>query len=92
MNRYLPHIACGVCLALGLSAGWYFGYTRPSVVNQRRILHEYEDMKNRWGIDIPDEQMAEVGKQLPYLWKQLERSDEFAAGMGLKAFQQIEKD
>jgi hypothetical protein len=89
MKRYLPQIVCLLCLLLGLSAGWYLGYTRPSVTDQRRILAEYRQMRDAF--KLSDQEMAELGAQLPRMREQMERSDEFAAAIALAAFTKLEQ-
>lgn len=89
MQRLLPAIACSLCLLLGLSVGWYFGYTRPSVKNQRKLLKEYQVVRGAFG--LTDKQMAEIGEQLPQIRQQMAREDEMAAAMALGALVKLEQ-
>jgi predicted negative regulator of RcsB-dependent stress response len=89
MQRLLPPLACLLCLLLGLSVGWYFGYSRPSVQNQRKILNEYQTVRDALG--LTDKQMAEIGEQLPRMRKEMAREDEFAAAMALGALVPLEQ-
>lgn len=89
MRRFLPALASCLCLLLGLSVGWYFGYTRPSVQNQSKLLNEYQSLRDKLG--MTDEQLAEIGKQLPHLRRQMAREDEMAAAMALGALVKLER-
>jgi hypothetical protein len=88
MKRFLPATCFGLCFLLGLSIGWYFGYTRPSVRDQRKLLEEYRTVRD--GFRLSDKEMAEIGAQLPNIRKQMERSDEFAAALALGVFKELE--
>lgn len=89
MQRFLPALTCCLCLLLGLSVGWYFGFTRHSVKNQRKLVNEYQALRDTFG--MTDEQLAEIGKQLPTLRRQMAREDEMAAAMALGALAKLER-
>ena len=88
MNRFLPWLCCFLCLLLGLSAGWWFGYTRPSVKNQRQLLQEYQKVRDAF--HATDREMTDFGSGLPEVWESMQRQDEFAATMALAALVKIE--
>jgi hypothetical protein len=90
VNRYLPQIVCILSLLLGLSVGWYFGYTRPSVENQRKLVKEYETIKDAF--QLTDKQMGTWGGRLPEFFGAVERQDEIAASMGLAALEKLEHE
>ncbi len=81
MPKLLPVICCGLCLLLGLSVGWYFGYTQPSIKRQRELLQEYRRVRDGFGLS--DKDMAEIAPQLPKTLEQLNRADESAAAVSL---------
>ena len=83
MRRSIPAVLCVLCLAAGLTAGWYLGYTRPVAENQRRILTEYEHV--RGAFHATDEEMADFGTRLPEMWEAIHRQDEMAAAMAWHA-------
>lgn len=75
MKGYLPQVVCVLSLLLGLSVGWYFGYTRPSL----RMQHLSDELQN--GTGMSDEQMV---KAVPEALAALKREDESVALVGLK--------
>ena len=89
MNRFLPWLCCFLCLLLGLSAGWWFGYTRPAVKNQQKLLQEYKNIRDAF--HATDREMRDYGFRLPEMWDSMQRQDEFAAGMALAALVKIEE-
>lgn len=70
-----------ICIFVGVGIGWYFGYTRQLAKNQRELLRQYHAMRDHFG--LTDADMAELGKQLPYMRADMERSDEYAAAIAL---------
>jgi hypothetical protein len=83
--------AYSLCFLLGVSLGWDLGYTRPNVKNQRKLLKEYETVRD--GFRLTDTQMVEVAAYLPLLpelREDVKRSDEFAAAVDLNAVGRLE--
>jgi hypothetical protein len=89
MNRFLPWLCCFLCLLLGLSAGWWFGYTRPIARNQRQLLQEYQRVGDAF--HATDGEMAGFGLRLPEIRDSIQRQDEFAAAMALAALVKLEE-
>lgn len=72
----------------GLGIGWYCGYNRPVAHNQRKILNEYQTVRD--SLKLSDGEMAELGRKLPEFRESAKRQDEFAAAIALSVFQQME--
>ena len=89
MTRFVPQVVCMLCLLVGLSVGWYLGYTRPSVKNQRKLLKEYQTVRNAF--QLTDKEMATWGGRIPEFFDSVKRQDEMAALMGLSALARLEK-
>jgi hypothetical protein len=85
MKRIAPLI---IGIFLGAGSGWYFGYTRPVAENQRKILKEYQTVRDAF--HATDEEMADFGGRLPEFWDAAKRQDEFAAVIALRVFYQLE--
>src|SRR5947209_4881215 len=77
-----------ICLLLGVGLGWYFGYTRPAAENQRKLLKEYQAVRNAF--HATDGEMADFGGRLPEFWDAAKRQDEFAAAVALRVIHQLE--
>jgi hypothetical protein len=73
---------------VGVGIGWYFGYTRPVAENQRKILKNYQTVRDAF--HATDEEMADFGGRLPEFWDAAKRQDEFAAAVALATFRQLE--
>jgi hypothetical protein len=86
MKRIIPLL---VAILLGLSVGWYFGYTRPVAQNQRKLLKEYQSVRD--ALHATDGEMAHFGGRLPEYWDAVKRQEEFAAGIALGVFFKLEK-
>jgi hypothetical protein len=89
MNRFIPHICCVLCLLLGLSVGWYIGYVRPVAKNQRKLLREYQTVRD--GVQLTDEEMSEAGQHVKEWHEGIEQENELAAAMGLAALIRLEQ-
>jgi len=87
MKRIVPFL---VCVMLGVGVGWYFGYTRPVVKQQRQLLREYQEIRDDF--HMTDEEMADVGRKIPQYIEDMKRKDEMAAIVALTAFKLLEKD
>ncbi len=88
MNRLAFAVCCGLCLLLGVSTGWYFGYTRPSVENQRRLVQNYDAARDAF--EAAQEQFSDYGGQPGEFWEAAKVQDEFAALVSLQAFKDLE--
>jgi hypothetical protein len=55
-----------ICFLAGIGIGWYLGYSRPAAKNQRRLLEEYQPIKE------------EIETNMAYLNKQREESSKLA--------------
>jgi hypothetical protein len=86
MKRIIP-ILVGILLGLGF--GWYFGYTRPVAQNQRKLLKEYQTVRDAF--HATDEEMADFGGRLPEFWDMAKRQDEMAAVIALAALVKLEQ-
>ncbi len=82
MKRYLPQMACALCLLLGVSVGWYFGYTRPAI--QMHRVDEEIEMES--GMSHED-----VVKAVPEAFAALKREDESTALVSLKAIGMLDR-
>ncbi|HEY5909298.1 MAG TPA: hypothetical protein VJA21_01705 [Verrucomicrobiae bacterium] len=76
MKGYLPQIVCGLSLLLGLSIGWYFGYTRPAI----RMHRLDEEVLKETGMSG-----KEAAKAVPEALAAIKREDESTALVSLKA-------
>lgn len=85
MNRVIP-VLLGILL--GLTVGWYFGYTHQFAKNQRKLLKEYQAVRDAF--HATDEEMTEFGGRLPEFWDAAKRQDEFAAAIALGVFFKLE--
>jgi hypothetical protein len=77
-----------VGLVVGCGIGWYFGYSRPVAENQRKLLAEYQRVRDAF--HATDEEMADFGGRLPEFWDAAKRQDEIAAAIALSVFHQLE--
>jgi len=83
-----------VCFLLGVGVGWYLGYSRPVVTNQRQLLKEYEWVRDN--IDLTDPGLAEFIQRLPQdfevqYWEAIINEDETLAAVGLAIFKALER-
>jgi hypothetical protein len=83
-----------VCLLLGVGIGWYLGYSRPVVTNQRKLLKEYESLRD--DIDLADPALAETIQKLPQdfegqFYDAIKNEDEMLAVVGLATFKDLER-
>lgn len=87
-------IQLSVCSLLGVGVGWYLGYSRPVVTNQRQLLKEYEWVRN--SIELNDPGLAETIQQLPkdfedQIYAAQKNEDEMLAVVGLATFRELER-
>ncbi len=75
-------------LLLGAGLGWYFGYTRPSVKQQRELLKEYQYVRDN--AHMTDAEMAAAGPKISQYFEDMKRQDEEAAAFALGAFKILE--
>jgi hypothetical protein len=87
MKRTIHFVAC---VMLGVGFGWYFGYTRPVVVQQRKLLREYQEVRDNF--HMTDEEMVEVGRGIPQYFKDMKRQDEMTAFVALGVLKLLEAD
>ena len=89
MNRTLQPLVCFLCLLLGLSVGWYFGYTRPVAKDKRKLLKEYQVVRDNF--KMTDAEMADFAEHHKEYWEAMKRQDEMAAVMALAALVKLEQ-
>ena len=82
MKRYLPQLACVLCLLLGLSIGWYSGYTRPALHTQRL----YDAVQRETGMSD-----REIVRAVPEALAAIKREDESVALVSLKAVGMLDR-
>jgi hypothetical protein len=70
--------------------GWYFGYTRPSVTNQRELLKKYQLEKDNF--HVTDADMADFAAHKKEYFEGMKREDEMAAAMAFAALLRLERD
>jgi len=86
----MKHIIISIaCLAVGIGVGWYFGYTRPTVKNQREILAQYQYVRDNF--HMTDAEMIEAGPKIPQYFEDMKRQDEAAARYSLGAYKILEQ-
>jgi hypothetical protein len=85
MNRL---ILLTVSLALGIGIGWYFGYTRPSVKNQRELLRQYHYVRDNFR--MTDADMAAFADHRQEYFDAIKRTDEFAAALSLASLRRLD--
>ncbi len=77
-----------VSVLIGISVGWYFGYTRP-VTKGYRVLKEALHIT-----DMPDKQLAEAGAQIrdhmPEFMERMKREDDMTAALALGTVKRLE--
>jgi hypothetical protein len=78
-----------VSVLIGISVGWYFGYTRP-------VTKGYRELKEALHItDMPDNQFAEAGAQIRdhmlEFMERIKRSDDMTAALALGTFKRLEQ-
>jgi hypothetical protein len=88
MKRTLTHpVVAG--LVLGFSFGWAVSYTQPAMKNQRKLLKEYEYVREKF--QMTDADMADFAAHRQEYLDSLKKQDEFAAVLALNVFHRIEK-
>jgi hypothetical protein len=88
MRRLTPIVCCVLSLLLGLSLGWRIGHASLSP-QQRELLEDYQQAKATFGMSESD--MLKLQAYLPQLRRDMERTDEFAAGIALSALYNMER-
>ena len=82
-------IAFSVCVLLGVGIGWYFGFTRPATRNQRKLLSEYQFVRDNF--HMTDKEMADFGEHRAEYFAAMKRQDEMAAVIALAALVKLEQ-
>ena len=81
MRRYLPQITCVLSFLLGISIGWYFGYTRPAT-----RMHALDAaVLKETGMSE-----SEASKAVPEALAAIKREDESTALVSLKAIRMVD--
>ncbi|MFO1477145.1 MAG: hypothetical protein U1F98_10895 [Verrucomicrobiota bacterium] len=78
-----------IAILLGVGIGWYFGYTRPTVKNQRKLLREYQITRDNF--QMTDAEMADFAEHRQEYFEAMKRQDEMAAAMALGALVPLER-
>ena len=92
MNRIIPPLAIIVALAIAFAAGWYFGYTRPTLQNQKKILNEYAVARDMVG--YTDAEMTQAAKSFPKpkdVLASMAREDETLIAVAIGSLRQFDK-
>ena len=82
-------ITFSVCVLLGVGVGWYLGFTRPAARNQRKLLSEYQFVRDNF--HMTDEEMADFGEHRAEYFAAMKRQDEMAAAMALGALVKLDQ-
>lgn len=78
-------IAFLVGILAGIGIGWYFGYSRPVVRNQRELLKEYQYTRDNF--HMTDAEMADFANHKAEYFEEMKRQDEMAAVIALMALE-----
>ena len=78
-----------VCLLCGIGIGWLFGYTRPTAKNQRELLAQYQNARDKF--HMTDADMADFGEHRQEYAAAMKRQDEMAAGTAYGALVRLER-
>jgi hypothetical protein len=62
---------------VGVSIGWFFGYTRPTLKNQRELLKQYQIVRDNF--QMTDAGMADFAEHRQEYWDRMKREHELAA-------------
>jgi hypothetical protein len=90
MSRSLPIVCLALCLLLGVSVGWYFGYTRPLAENQRRLLKIDQTAREAfWGAQKDFEDA--YSQTNAGFWEAAKVQDEYTAFLGLHVLRDLER-
>lgn len=76
------------CL-VGCLIGSYLEYTCVTAKNYRRLLKEYQEVRDNF--HMTDAEMAEAGKELPQYFENEKRQDRMAAFIALVAYRILEE-
>jgi hypothetical protein len=80
-------LAILIAILAGFGLGWYFGYTRPSLKNQRELLRQYQYVRDNF--HMTDAEMADFGEHQQEYFDALKRTDELAAAIALGALRRL---
>jgi hypothetical protein len=89
MNRLLPAVCSVLCLALGFSLGWYFGYSRPVAENQRRLLKVDQTAREAFRAVVED--FSDYEAKPPQFWEAAKIQNEYAALISLQVLKDLEQ-
>jgi hypothetical protein len=79
-------------VVLGFGVGWYFGYTRPVAQNQRRILKEYQIVRDLFQYDDAETtKAAETFPKPKEVLASFAREDELVAAVALRTVKLLDK-
>jgi hypothetical protein len=85
MKRIAPFI---IGILVGVGIGWYVGYTVPAAKNQRKLLREYQIVRDNF--QMSDAEMADFAEHRQDYFNAMMRQDEFAAAIAMRVFHQLE--
>ena len=76
-------------VVIGVSVGWYFGYTRP-------VTKGYRELKSVLHLtEMPDKQMAKIGAEIrdhmPEFMDSMKRSDDMTTAVALAAYSRLDQ-
>ncbi len=85
-------IAILVAVTTAFGAGWYFGYTRPALQNQQKLLKEYAIVRDALG--YTDAEMTQAAQTYPKpkeVLASMAREDERLAAVAIGSVREFDK-
>ena len=92
MSRIILPITIIVAVGIAFAAGWYFGYTRPTLQNQKKILKEYAVARDVIG--YTDAEMTQAAKTFPKpkdVLASMAREDQTLVAVAIGSVRQFDK-
>ena len=77
------------CVLLGVGIGWYLGYTRPALRNQKKLLAWYQDFRDT--VQLTDAEVADFALHHAEYFEAMKRQDETAVVVALSALMKLEQ-
>jgi len=86
MKRIVPVL---VAILVGVCIGWFFGYTRPVAKNQRKLLKEYQLVRDNF--QMTDAEMADFAEHRQEYWDGMKRQNELEAAIAFGALRRLDR-